>query len=64
MLTVGWSPNSVAIDQGFGSVDPGVKSRLVHLISAVRVLLRCKYTLTVPLIIINTLVIVYELILG
>lgn len=48
--------------------DAGVKARLVNLISAVRVLLRSmctsKNTNTVPLIIINLLVIIYELILG
>lgn len=64
LLTVGWSPNSVAIDQGFAGGDPGVKTRLVQLISAVRVLLRSACVLTVPLIIVNTIVIVYELVLG
>lgn len=50
--------------------DAGVKARLVNLISAVRVLLRSTYDgsprfLTlVPLIVINILVIIYELILG
>ncbi|AXA49773.1 integral membrane protein required for ER to golgi transport [Malassezia restricta] len=56
---IGWSTNPrslSSLDAGDG--DSGVKQRLIHLISAVRVLLR------IPLIIINVLVIIYELILG
>lgn len=41
-----------------GSGSDGIKSRLINLISATRTLLR------IPLIIVNILVIVYELILG
>ncbi|QRV72916.1 transporter protein YOS1 [Ceratobasidium sp. AG-Ba] len=44
---------------GFGDQGgPGVKSRLINLIGAVRTLLR------IPLIIINIVVILYELVLG
>ncbi|KAF8631949.1 hypothetical protein AX15_002111 [Amanita polypyramis BW_CC] len=55
--------NSVyqAYDQsGYGVVqqDVGIKARLIDLISAVRTLMR------IPLIIINIIVIVYELLLG
>lgn len=54
---VGWSNNSRSMSFDT-ETDAGVKARLVNLISAVRVLLR------IPLIIINLLVIIYELILG
>jgi hypothetical protein len=58
-----------------GIAEPGVKARLVTLISAVRTLLRrtCLLSsiyvralicLLVPLIIVNLVIIVYELILG
>jgi len=44
---------------GYGNpVDAGVKGRLINLISAVRTLMR------IPLIALNLIVIVYELILG
>ncbi|KAM6495893.1 ER-to-golgi transport membrane protein [Amanita muscaria] len=45
---------------GYGAVqqDAGIKARLVDLISAVRTLMR------IPLIVINIIVIVYELLLG
>lgn len=45
---VGWSSSSAQYDHGFGSQstvpgqDPGIKARLINLISAVRVLLRCE----------------------
>ncbi|AET38979.1 Yos1p Ecym_3499 [Eremothecium cymbalariae DBVPG len=42
----------------FGQPENSTKSKLIHLISAVQTLLR------IPLIAINILVIVYELILG
>ncbi|KAI3628486.1 hypothetical protein CBS14141_000189 [Malassezia furfur] len=54
---VGWSNNSRSMSFDTDS-DAGVKTRLVNLISAVRVLLR------IPLIVVNILVIIYELILG
>lgn len=60
---------------GFGDQGgPGVKSRLINLIGAVRTLLRSEFTFSrrrttlinclVPLIIINIVVILYELVLG
>jgi hypothetical protein len=50
---------SQARDPGFG-VDPesSAKGRIVHLISSVQTLLR------VPLIVVNVLIIAYELVLG
>lgn len=47
--TVGWSSNQPQqFDQGFGGpaggADPGVKARLINLISAVRVLMRSEYS--------------------
>ncbi|KAI3620315.1 hypothetical protein CBS9595_002282 [Malassezia furfur] len=54
---VGWSNNSRSMSFDTDS-EAGVKTRLVNLISAVRVLLR------IPLIVVNILVIIYELILG
>ncbi|CDK29266.1 unnamed protein product [Kuraishia capsulata CBS 1993] len=57
---IGWG-SSGAVATGFEFQQPGdtnVKSRLVNLISATRTLLR------IPLIAINMVVIVYELVLG
>ncbi|WFD34103.1 hypothetical protein MCUN1_000935 [Malassezia cuniculi] len=34
LAKIGWSPNSIVIDQGFGGSEPSVKARLVQLISA------------------------------
>ncbi|PKI84567.1 hypothetical protein MVES1_001799 [Malassezia vespertilionis] len=55
---VGWSTNSRSMQQDLDMSEPGVKARLISLIGAVRVLLR------IPLIIVNIVVIFYELILG
>lgn len=43
---------------GYGDQDIGVKARLIELINAVRTLMR------IPLIVINVLVILYELLWG
>ncbi|BFZ61956.1 hypothetical protein YB2330_003034 [Saitoella coloradoensis] len=59
LARIGWSAQSIHEPVGFG--DPSgqsVKARLVTLISAVRTLMR------IPLIVVNTIVIVYELVLG
>lgn len=73
LTKVGWSTNSRANGFDDPSNDASVKQRLVHLISAVRVLLRStcltllretNYSFTVPLIAINIVVIVYEILLG
>jgi len=68
LARIGWaSIPPQAANQGYNQAyaqpydqagDQSVKSRLVYLISAVRTLLR------VPLIIVNIIVIVYELLLG
>ncbi|KAG9041623.1 hypothetical protein FS837_012021 [Tulasnella sp. UAMH 9824] len=63
LARIGWSSNqpvAPSYDQsGFGVEGmPGVKARLVNLISAVRTLMR------IPLIGINVFVILYELLLG
>jgi len=70
LARIGWSsvppPNNVGFQQnydqgaGYGNPAPdvGVKGRLVYLISAVRTVMR------IPLIGINIVVIIYELILG
>jgi len=70
LARIGWSsvppPNNVGFqqnyDQGGGYGNPaqdiGVKGRLINLISAVRTVMR------IPLIGINIVVIIYELILG
>lgn len=63
---IGWGSSSVAAQSQFqpqygtqsNPNDVSVKSRLITLISAIRTLLRF------PLIFINVLVIIYELILG
>ncbi|PSS16964.1 hypothetical protein M430DRAFT_35559 [Amorphotheca resinae ATCC 22711] len=57
LARVGWS-NSVS-DPGFGgSNDASIKSKLINLMTSVRTLMR------IPLIGINTVIIVYELALG
>lgn len=69
LARIGWSsiqpPNSVGFQPtydggGYGNPvqDIGVKGRLINLISAVRTVMR------IPLIGINIVVIIYELILG
>ena len=55
--TVGLTP--ATYHRAFGQeVDTGVKYKIIQLIASVRTVMR------VPLIIINTLIIVYELVLG
>lgn len=79
---VGWSSlqpaqqfNAQYDNTGFGDQGgPGVKSRLINLISAVRTLLRSESVAlivyigaersSVPLIVVNIVVILYELVLG
>ncbi|KAK9480108.1 Yos1-like protein [Lipomyces japonicus] len=57
LARIGWS--TAQVDNGFGVSDSqSVKNKLINLISAVRTLMR------IPLIGINSVVIVYELILG
>ncbi|KAF2736662.1 Yos1-like protein [Polyplosphaeria fusca] len=56
LARIGWTSSA---DPGFGGRDEAsVKARLVNLVSSVRTLMR------IPLIVINTFVIIYELILG
>ncbi|KAI4851769.1 hypothetical protein E4T44_01926 [Aureobasidium sp. EXF-8845] len=57
-LTVGWG--SVQQEPAFGGPadNTSVKSKVINLIASVRTLMR------IPLILINTLIILYELILG
>jgi len=78
MNTVGWS--SAVADQGFGganAADASIKSKLVNLVTSVRTLMRSTYPdvahrrgsegltrMIVPLIAINVIIILYELILG
>ncbi|XMA19510.1 hypothetical protein WAI453_012301 [Rhynchosporium graminicola] len=59
LARVGWS-NSVA-EPAFGTGSAGdasIKSKLINLMTSVRTLMR------IPLILINTVIIVYELFLG
>ncbi|KAI9660174.1 MAG: hypothetical protein M1829_006510 [Trizodia sp. TS-e1964] len=57
LARIGWSPQS--FEPAFGrNNESSVKARMVNLIASVRTLMR------IPLIGINTLVILYELILG
>jgi len=70
LARIGWStiqpPNNIGFQQnydqsgGYGNPvqDIGMKGRLINLISAVRTVMR------IPLIAINIVVIIYELILG
>ncbi|OJJ44350.1 hypothetical protein ASPZODRAFT_135162 [Penicilliopsis zonata CBS 506.65] len=51
--------SSTTYDPSFGSGDAtSVKAKIINLIASVRTLMR------IPLIIVNTLIIVYELVLG
>jgi len=58
LARIGWG--STAQDPGFGGAtdNTSVKAKIVNLIASVRTLMR------IPLIAINTLIIVYELVLG
>ncbi|KAF2088253.1 Yos1-like protein [Saccharata proteae CBS 121410] len=58
LARIGWASSTQ--DPGFGGIQDttSVKARIINLIHSVRTLMR------VPLIIINTLVILYELLLG
>ncbi|KAI1795115.1 Yos1-like protein [Ganoderma leucocontextum] len=73
LARIGWgTPQAQPVNQGFGQSYPpqydqqgypagqdvGVKGRLINLISAVRTLMR------IPLIGLNLVVIIYELLLG
>ncbi|KAF2468201.1 Yos1-like protein [Lindgomyces ingoldianus] len=57
LARIGWTSSA---DPGFGGArdDASVKARLVNLVSSVRTLMR------IPLMFINTVIILYELILG
>ncbi|CAB11645.1 Protein transport protein yos1 [Schizosaccharomyces pombe] len=52
---IGWSQSAAL---GFGDRQDTIKSRILHLIRAIRTVM------TFPLIAINTIVIVYNLVLG
>ncbi|RKP40435.1 Yos1-like protein [Dimargaris cristalligena] len=52
---IGWSIEQLS---GFHDANQEVKLRIIHLISAIRMLLR------IPLIFVNSMVIIYEIILG
>ncbi|KAK0618421.1 Yos1-like protein [Bombardia bombarda] len=53
------SASPTSYDPAFGSnADASVRAKIVNLIASVRTLMR------IPLIVINTLIIVYELVLG
>ncbi|RDI80205.1 hypothetical protein Vi05172_g9662 [Venturia inaequalis] len=60
LARIGWSPNSVTSEPSFGAPQDGnsIKSKIVTLITSVRMLAR------IPLIGINTLVIIYLFTLG
>lgn len=74
LARIGWSTKSInnsnnnaAAQYGYGdynmtgsnsSIDNGIKARIINLINATRTLLR------IPLIVVNILVIIYELVLG
>ncbi|KDQ15387.1 hypothetical protein BOTBODRAFT_158205 [Botryobasidium botryosum FD-172 SS1] len=62
LARIGWSsthPANQYEQPGFGEPGgPGVKARIINLIGAVRTLMR------IPLILLNIVVIVYELVLG
>lgn len=65
LARIGWGSNGHQTSQQQGFYDnyqststEGVKTRLISLITATRTLLR------IPLVVVNTVVIVYELVLG
>ncbi|KAF2001141.1 protein transport protein YOS1 [Amniculicola lignicola CBS 123094] len=57
LARIGWTASA---EPGFGGArdDASVKARLVNLVSSVRTLMR------IPLIVVNTFIIFYEIILG
>ncbi|KAL7746510.1 hypothetical protein RI367_008160 [Sorochytrium milnesiophthora] len=56
---IGWGPQSAGVSEyGVNGPNASAKAKVIGLISAVRTLLR------MPLIVINSLVIVYELLFG
>ncbi|KAK6537906.1 hypothetical protein TWF694_010804 [Orbilia ellipsospora] len=55
LARIGWAGQQ---DQGFGGQDVSIKAKLINLISAIRTLMR------IPLIAVNVIIIVYELLLG
>ncbi|ORY84239.1 Yos1-like protein [Protomyces lactucae-debilis] len=55
LARIGWSATN---DPGFGTDEQSIKSKLIGLINSVRVVLRA------PLILVNTVVIFYLLLLG
>jgi hypothetical protein len=55
LARVGWSAQA---EPGFGDQGQSIKHQLVKLISAIRTLMR------IPLIAVNSIVILYELLLG
>jgi len=60
LARIGWAAQSTQADTSFGANggDMSVKAKAVNLISATRLLTR------IPLIAINSLIIIYELLLG
>jgi len=55
LARIGWAGQQ---DTGFGSGDVNIKARLINLISAIRTVMR------IPLIAINIVIIIYEIIFG
>ncbi|KAF3906235.1 hypothetical protein ABW20_dc0102010 [Dactylellina cionopaga] len=55
LARIGWAGQQ---EQGFGGQDVSVKAKLINLISAIRTLMR------IPLIAVNIVIIIYELLLG
>ncbi|KAJ6264626.1 hypothetical protein Dda_0775 [Drechslerella dactyloides] len=60
LARIGWAGQQ---DQGFGGQDVSIKAKLINLISAIRTLMRMA-SCTVPLIAVNIIIIIYELLLG
>ncbi|KAF2707505.1 Yos1-like protein [Pleomassaria siparia CBS 279.74] len=58
LARIGWTANAEPTGFGGARDDASIKARLVNLVSSVRTLMR------IPLMLINTLIIVYLLILG
>lgn len=59
LARVGWS--NAVLEPSFGSMgvgDASIKSKLINLMTSIRTLMR------IPLIIINTVIIIYEIALG
>ncbi|PKS05922.1 hypothetical protein jhhlp_007755 [Lomentospora prolificans] len=58
LARIGWSSTSSSNSFGGAPESESIQAKIIHLIASVRMLMR------IPLMIINTMIIIYELVLG